>query len=229
MCFKLLKSSVGMKYVMAVTGIFLSLFVIAHLLGNLQIFLGPDALNGYSEHLEELPYLLWPARVILLTALLLHIRTAFCLAIANKKARPIPYGVQDTVQTSYASRTMLITGPLISAFLIYHLLHFTFGVTHPQYAHLHDAQGRDDVYSMVILSFRDWRVSAGYMIAMMLLFFHLSHGLSSLFQSLGLNNDAWKRKLKKGGVILAGLIFLGFASIPLASLLGWIKPLQGKF
>ena len=81
---------------------------------------------------------------------------------------------------------------------------------------------------MVIWSFRDWKVAAGYMIAMMILFFHLSHGLSSLFQSLGLNNDAWKKKIKKFGVIAAGLIFLGFTSIPLASLLGWIKPLQGK-
>ena len=114
MGFEILKSSVGKKYVMAVTGIFLSFFVVAHLLGNLQIFLGADVLNSYSEHLAGLPALLWPARAILLLALILHIRTAFCLALENKKARPLPYRFQNTVQASYASRTMLISGPLVT-------------------------------------------------------------------------------------------------------------------
>ena len=229
MCFKLLKSSLGKKYVMAVTGILLSFFVIGHLLGNLQIFLGADALNEYAEHLEALPYLLWPARVILLVALILHVGVAVKLAIENKKARPIPYGFKNTVQVSYASRTMIISGPLVASFLVYHLLHFTFGVTHPQFFNLRDPKGLEDVYTMVVLSFRDWRVAGAYIVAMALLGFHLSHGLSSLFQSLGLNNEAWKRKLRRGGVVLAALIFLGYASIPLASWLGWIQPLQGKF
>ena len=229
MCFEILKSSVGKKVVMAVTGVFLSLFVIAHLLGNLQIFLGPEALNEYAEHLEELPFLLWPARVILLSALALHVVTALCLAVENKKARPIPYGYQNTVQASYASRTMVASGFIVLAFILYHLLHFTFGVTHPQFSRLRDPKGLEDVYSMVVLSFRDWKVSLSYVAAMALLAFHLSHGFSSLFQSLGLNNDAWKNKLEKGGVLAAFLIFLGYSSIPLAALLGWVKPLQGGF
>jgi succinate dehydrogenase / fumarate reductase, cytochrome b subunit len=220
MCFEMLSSSVGRKYAMAVTGILLSLFVVAHLLGNLQIFLGPEALNAYSEHLAGLPMFLWPARVILFLTLALHIRIAVSLALENKKARPIPYGVRNTVQASYASRTMMISGPLVSAFIVYHLLHFTFGVTHPEYFRLTDAEGRKDVYSMVVFSFRDWRVATSYMAAMALLAFHLSHGFSSLFQSLGFNNDAWNRRLKIGGAFAALLIFLGFSSIPLASLLG---------
>ena len=229
MCFELLKSSLGKKYVMAVTGVFLSLFVIAHLLGNLQIFLGPEALNGYAAHLDELSWLLWPARVILLTALITHIVTAVSLAIANRKSRPVPYADQNTVQASYASRTMMLSGPLISAFIVYHLLHFTFGKIHPEFAGFLDAKGRDDVYSMVVLSFRDRPIAVSYVAAMGILAFHLSHGFSSLFQSLGLNNDTWKRKLRKGGVVLACLIFLGFSSIPLAVLWGWLKPLNGGF
>jgi succinate dehydrogenase / fumarate reductase cytochrome b subunit len=106
MCFGILRSSLGKKYVMAITGLMLLGFVVAHLAGNLQIFLGADWLNDYSEHLEEMPLLLWPARVGLLTALILHMATAVCLTIENKKARPIPYAARDTVQASQASRTL---------------------------------------------------------------------------------------------------------------------------
>ena len=224
MNFETLKSSLGKKYVMAVTGIFLSLFVVAHLLGNLQIFLGAEALNSYAEHLEELPMLLWPARVILLSALVLHIVTAVCLAVENKKARPIPYGHQNTVQASYASLTMFSSGILVLAFIIFHLLHFTFGVTHPQFSALVDAKGREDVYSMVILSFQDLKVAGSYMAAMALLALHLSHGFSSLFQTLGLNNAQMKNRLLSAGNVLGALIFIGYCSIPVACLLRWLTP-----
>ena len=227
MCFGVLKSSLGKKVVMAVTGLMLLLFVIAHLAGNLQIFLGADWLNGYSEHLEEIPLLLWPARVILLTALVLHIFTAVWLTLENRKARPIPYAAQDTVQASLASRTMIFTGSAVFLFIIYHLLHFTWGITNPEFSGLTDPQGREDVYSMVILSFQNPVISGVYILALFILSMHLGHGSWSFLQTLGLTRESMLKKMRKAGTVLGWLIFLGFASIPAASFLGILQPLQG--
>ncbi len=227
MCFAMLKSSLGKKYVMAVTGLLLLLFVISHLLGNLQIFLGAEWLNSYSEHLEEMPYLLWPARAALLTALILHIGTAARLTIENRKARPVPYRVQDTVQASLASRTMMITGSLVLFFIVYHLMHFTFSTVDPRIAELVDSKGREDVYSMVVLGFRDPVAAGVYVVAMYVLSMHLGHGSWSFLQSLGLTRQSWLRTLRKAGALLGWLVFLGFASIPAAVQLGWLQPLQG--
>ncbi len=227
MCFQILKSSVGKKAVMAVTGVFLFGFVIAHMLGNLQIFLGQDALNEYAEHLEELPFLLWPARVFLLTTLIIHMATGIVLAIENKKARPIPYIQKATVQASAASRTMVMSGLIIFAFIVYHLLHFTWGVTNPEFFHLVDSKGREDVYSMVILSFQNISISAAYLFAMAVLCFHLGHGLPALFQSLGFNNEKWMPKFELSGKAAALLIFIGNSSVPLAALLHFLKPVAG--
>ncbi|MBI2095554.1 MAG: succinate dehydrogenase cytochrome b subunit [Candidatus Omnitrophica bacterium] len=225
MCLKFLKSSVGRKYLMAVTGVFLLGFVVAHMLGNLQIFLGPEALNSYAEHLQNLPALLWPARAVLLGAFILHVGVSISLAIENRRARSIPYACGATVEASYASRTMVMSGLIILAFLIYHLLNFTFGVTHPRFFHLVDAKGRHDVYSMVILSFRELPVSGAYVAAMGLLCLHLSHGISGLFQSLGLAGAM--PALKRAGAVIALVIFAGNSSIPLAVWLGWLKAVGG--
>ena len=227
MCFSLLKSSLGKKAVMAVTGLLLLLFVIAHLAGNLQIFLGADWLNGYSEHLEGMPLLLWPARAILLTALILHMVTAVWLTIENKKARPVPYAVQDTVQASLASRTMVLTGSAVFLFIIYHLLHFTWGVTNPRFFELTDPQGREDIYSMVILSFQNPVISGIYLLALFILSMHLGHGSWSFLQSLGLTREPWLKKMRMAGAALGWLIFIGYASIPTATLWGVLQPLQG--
>ena len=227
MCFGIFKSSLGKKYVMAVTGLMLLLFVIAHLAGNLQIFLGADWLNDYSEHLEEIPLLLWPARVILLTALILHVVTAVWLTVENRKARPIPYTAKDTVQASLASRTMIFTGLAVALFIMIHLRHFTWGGINPQFFELTDPKGREDIYSMVILNFQSPLISGGYVLALFILSMHLGHGSSSFLQTLGLTREPLLKKMKMAGVILGWLIFLGFASIPTASLLGILKPLQG--
>ena len=227
MCFGILRSSLGKKYVMAVTGLMLLGFVIAHLAGNLQIFLGADWLNDYSEHLEKIPLLLWPARVLLLTALILHMATAICLTIENKKARPIPYGVQETVQASLASRTMIFTGMAVFLFIIYHLMHFTFGAINPQFYELTDPKGREDIYSMVILNFQNPLIAGVYILALWMLCMHLGHGASSFLQTLGLTREPMLKKMKIAGAVLGWLIFLGFASIPASSLMGLLKPLQG--
>ena len=227
MCLGILKSSIGKKTVVALSGLFLMGFVVAHLLGNLQIFLGPEWLNGYAEHLEELPLLLWPARIFLLFALALHMSAALSLAVDNRRARPVRYIEEGTVQATTASRTIVLTGPVIFLFIVYHLMHFTWGVAHPQYFHFTDAKGHHDVYSMVVLSFQNAPVSAVYGLAVFMLGMHLRHGSSSFLQTLGWLPPGSEKKARKFGHLFGWLIFLGYASIPAAVLLGWLKPMQG--
>ena len=220
---KFITSSIGRKYVMAVTGIFLFGFVVAHMLGNLQIYLGQDALNSYAEHLEEMPWLLWPARVFLLLTLLTHIFVSMSLAIENRAARPVRYAHQNTIQASYASRTMVMSGIIIFLFIVYHLLHFTFGKIQPQFFEHMDVKGREDVYGMVVHGFQNIYVSASYIAAMAVLCLHLSHGLQSLFQSLGIRTQKTGPWIKKMALSLSLFIFIGNASIPISILLGLIK------
>ena len=202
---------------MALTGLALTGFVFVHMLGNLQIFLGQEQLNVYGEHLRSLPMLLWPARVFLFLTVVLHITIAMQLAIENKNARPVGYACEGTVQASLASRTMVISGLAIFAFIVFHLLHFTFGRVHPEFYALQDPRGRRDVYTMVILGFRDPWVCGSYVAAMALLWFHLSHGVASFFQTLGLNNEKTKIKFKIFAHVLAFIIFMGNSSIALAA------------
>lgn len=227
MCFGFFKSSIGKKAVAAVTGLILLGFVIAHMLGNLQIFLGQEWLNGYAQHLQETPLLLWPARIFLLLTLAVHLGATLLLALENKKARPIPYVFKGTVQASIASRTMVLSGLLIFLFIIYHLLHFTFGVTNPELFHLVDSKGRHDVYSMVILSYQNYWISGTYLLAMLVLYMHLSHGAPNFLQSLGLIHDRTLRRIEIAGNVLAWIILIGNCSIPIAVLAGCI-PLPGK-
>ena len=221
-------SSVGKKFVMAVTGAGLFAFVVAHMVGNLQLFLGPNQLNAYGHFLQTTPEILWPARLGLLAMVVLHVWSAIKLSAENKAARPVAYAVQKTVAASYASRTMLMSGLIIAAFVIYHLLHFTVlvqavNLTGRDFATLHDAQGRHDVYGTMLLGFSHPAVCAFYLIAVGLLCLHLSHGVSSMFQSLGLRNKFYGLFLDRFATAAAGLLFLGYASIPVAIFLGLVK------
>jgi len=220
------RSSIGRKYIVAITGVILIGFIIGHLLGNLQIFIGPDAVNQYAVSLRNLGPLLWAVRIFLLVAVVLHIYFTIRLAIDNRAARPQAYARKDHVKATFASRTMALSGLLVLAFILYHLAHFTFLVVNPQYAELHDAQGRHDVFSMMVYGFQNPIVSTFYVIAMFLLTLHLTHGTSSFFQSLGLNDKTLTPKLAWGGRIFAWLIFAGYTSIPVAVLLGLVKPAQ---
>jgi len=208
---------------MALTGLVLVGFVIMHLLGNLLIFRGPEALNAYAAKLRHLGGLLWMARVILLAAVSVHIVMAIILTRENRSARPIAYAVKRSVQTTYSARTMMISGVLLTLFIGYHLLHFTFRVTHPDISHLSDTLGRHDVYAMVVGSFHDPFLVLGYVASMALLCAHLSHGVGSFLQSLGLNNERWLPVVTRAGGILAVLLCAGYASIPVAILLGWVR------
>jgi len=218
------RSSIGRKIIVAATGVILILFVIGHLLGNLQIFLGPDWLNGYAEHLRDLGPILWVIRIFLLVTVLVHIYYTIRLAMENRRARPERYRRKETVKATFASRSMVMSGLILLAFIIYHLLHFTVRTTDPRFLALpKDPLGHYDVYSMMILGFQSWLVSGFYLLGMFLLALHLSHGSSSFFQSLGLNNQKLAPRLALGGRIFAWCLFIGYSSIPAAVLLGWVR------
>jgi succinate dehydrogenase / fumarate reductase, cytochrome b subunit len=220
-------SSVGRKMIVAVTGVILLLFVIGHLLGNLQIYLGPEWINAYSQHLRDLGPLLWMIRAFLLASVILHIYFTIQLAIENRRARPEAYRDRNYVKASWASRHMVVSGLVVLAFIIFHLLHFTARKFNPQFPLLKlDPLNRYDVYSMMVYGFQNVYVSAFYIVGLFLLTLHLTHGSSSFFQSLGFNDQRLTPKLAVGGRIFAWLLFVGYTSIPLAVLFGLIKPAQ---
>ena len=220
-------SSVGRKMIVAVTGVILLLFVVGHLLGNLQIYIGPEWINAYSQHLRDLGPLLWMIRAFLLASVTLHIYFTIQLAIENRRARPDAYRDRNYVKASWASRHMVVSGLVVLAFIIFHLLHFTARKFNPQFPLLKlDPLNRYDVYSMMVYGFQNVYASAFYIVGLFLLTLHLTHGSSSFFQSLGFNNQRLTPKLAVGGRIFAWLLFIGYASIPLAVLFGLIKPAQ---
>ena len=188
-------SSIGKKIIMALTGIALLGFVVLHLLGNLQIFLGAEAINAYAELLEENAKLIWPARIILLLIVITHIVFAFSLRKSNTQARPEKYQVQNTVQATAASLYMFETGMVILCFVIIHLLHFTFGVLQPQYHEILDSSGREDIYLMVVSGFKNIYYTLGYCLAMLALGFHLRHALASACRTLGFYHSYYSRRM----------------------------------
>ncbi|MHC1765638.1 MAG: succinate dehydrogenase cytochrome b subunit [Verrucomicrobiia bacterium] len=222
------RSSLGKKYVMAVTGFALLVFVIGHMVGNLQVFLGPNAINTYGHFLQSTPELLWSARLGLLAMIGLHLWAAITLWLENKAARPVPYGQFEPIGSSLASRTMLMSGLIIASFVIYHLLHFTVQVkainlTGQDFVPLHDEKGRHDIYRMVVLGFSNPFVSFFYLLGVGLLCLHLSHGASSLFQSLGWRSAPLRRWVDRLAIVGAVVLFLGYSAIPLAVLTGLLK------
>ena len=220
-------SSIGRKMIVAATGAILILFVIGHLLGNLQIFLGPEWINSYSQHLRDLGPLLWIIRFVLLCTVMLHIYFTILLAIENRRARPDHYIDKENVKATWASRHMVVSGLVVLAFIVFHLLHFTARKFNPQFPLLKlDPLNRYDVYSMMVYGFQNIYVSAFYVIGLFLFTLHLTHGASSFLQSLGLNNKKLNPRLAFAGRVFAWLLFVGYTSIPVAVLVGLIKPAQ---
>jgi len=208
---------------MAISGLVMFLFVIAHLAGNLQIFLGEEAINRYGHFLQTNPELIWPARLFLLLMLVLHVWAAVKLSIENKAARPVGYANWQPAGATYASRTMLMSGIIVFVFVVYHLLHFTvqweyINLTHRNFVDFKDPSQRHDIFKMMVVGFENPWVSGFYIFGMALLCLHLSHGGSSMFQSLGWKNEAWGPFLDKAARFGALLIFLGYVSIPVAIL-----------
>jgi succinate dehydrogenase / fumarate reductase cytochrome b subunit len=221
------RSSIGRKMIVAITGVILMLFVIGHLLGNLQIFLGPRWVNDYAQHLRDLGPLLWLVRIVLLVSVLLHIYFTILLAIENRRARPRAYVRKENVKASFASRHMVVSGLVVLAFIIFHLLHFTGRKFDPHFPLLkNDPLNHYDVYSMMVYGFQNVYISAFYIIGLFLLTLHLTHGASSFFQSLGLNDKKLTPQLAFAARVFAWLLFIGYTAIPVAVLLGLIQPAQ---
>lgn len=208
-------SAVGKKALMAVTGIVLFLFVLVHMIGNLQAFQGAEKLDHYAELLRISPPFLWFTRIVLLVAALVHAVAGIQLWSERQRARPVAYQDFRPVVSSTASRTMIWSGLLILGFVVYHLLDLTIGVVHPNFQH-----GR--VYANLVASLSRGIGFTIYLVAMIGLGFHLWHGLWSMFQSLGVSNRAYAHGLKSFAVTFAVILAVGFAAIPLAVLFGVI-------
>lgn len=248
----MIKTSVGKKAVVAVTGFALFLFVVVHMLGNLQFFAGRETLNKYGEMLHALPELLWVARLGLLACVVLHVVFTVKLVRENAAARPVRYAYESTVRATWPARFMILSGLTVLLFIVYHLLHFTAHVTHPEYAQLAEVKAtgetvrfddweealresdplaaenpavaeraahvnlRHDVYGMVLAGFRDPLVVLIYVAAQILLAFHLSHGATSMFKTLGWFSGRHAPIVEKIGPVGAAVVCAGFLSVPLA-------------
>ncbi len=210
------ESTIGKKAVMAATGLILFGFLIAHMLGNLQIFLGRAVMNHYAETLHGNPGLLWTARTILLVSVVLHIWASIPLALLKKKARPVAYVKRANVQSSFASRTMMWSGPIIAAFVVFHLLHLTTGTLHPNFAKL-------DAYNNLVTGFKVIPAAIAYIIAMVLIGMHLSHGIWSMFQSVGISHPRYTPMVKKFAAVVSWILAAGFVSVPVAVLTGLLR------
>jgi succinate dehydrogenase / fumarate reductase cytochrome b subunit len=208
-------SSIGKKVVMAATGLVLYGFVIGHMLGNLQIYLGPKAINDYAEFLQHFLHGqgIWLARGTLLVAVGLHIWMAVTLTLSNWSARPVGYRDWQAVESTYASRTMIWSGPILAAFIVYHLAHLTLGSVHPDFV-------KGDVYRNVVVGFQNPFVSAFYVLAMLALGLHMYHGFWSMLHTLGLSHPRWNPVRRTASLVLAGIVVAGNASIPVAVLSG---------
>lgn len=216
----LLETTIGKKTVMALTGFMWFGFLVGHMLGNLQVFLGPEKLNAYAKGLKDLGPLLWVARLTLAAGIGLHVWAAFALVTRASAARPQGYRVKQNPATNYAAITMKLSGPILLLFLLYHLAHFTVpGVAMSSgYAHSHS-----DVYSNVIRGFSIPWVAGLYVLAQLALGLHLYHGSWSMLQSLGLSHPRYDERRRLAAQGVAGLIVLGNLAIVFAVQAGFVK------
>jgi len=203
---------------MALSGLVLAGFVLGHMTGNLLMFKGPAAINAYAKWLHDNVVLLWTARAVLIISVFAHIWAGVQLTLENRAARAGGPATEATRQATFASRTMPYSGVVILGFVVFHLLHFTLKAVA-----LGDVAYGDDVYKMVVAGFSSKPVALFYVVSMLLLCLHLSHGVSSVFQTLGLRNERWRGRLDVLALAYAWIVALGFVSIPLAVLTGCLK------
>ena len=211
-------SSIGKKLVMAASGLVLLGFVVGHMIGNLQIYLGADALNAYAEFLRHFLHGqgIWLARGGVLLAVVAHIWAATSLTLGNWGARPVGYRQWQARESTYASRTMIWSGPILFAFILYHLAHLTIGSAHPQFV-------ASDVYRNLVIGFSNPFASAFYILAMLALGLHMYHGLWSMLQTLGLSHERWNPWRRVLALAVAGVVVIGNISIPVAVLTGFVR------
>ena len=214
-------TTIGKKVLMAVSGVVWFGYVIGHLLGNLQIYAGPQRINAYAEFLHHWPTVLWGTRLLLVVAIVTHVAASTQLALRNFSARPVAYAMKNDLATTYAARTMLWSGPILLLFIGYHLAHLTFGLT-PEFDY-----DPHDVYGNVVSSFSIWWLAAWYVFAQVALCLHLYHGAWSFLQTLGANHpryNAWRRRFAAAASLA---IFVGYVSIPVSVMTGILRPARG--
>jgi succinate dehydrogenase / fumarate reductase cytochrome b subunit len=233
----LYRSSIGKKAVMALTGFIMIGFVVFHMYGNLKLYQGPELFNEYAAGLREIGapifahgHLLWIARVVLLASVVLHIAAATQLTLMSRestgayRAGARRYGRQHYNKATYAARTMRWGGVLVALFIIYHLLHFTFGLVGYAPGQFQPEQnGVFHVYDNLVHGFSVWYISLFYIAAMVALALHLYHGTWSMFQTLGLNSGAYNSLWRGLAVAIAAVVFIGNVSFPIAVLSGLVR------
>ena len=217
----LTRSSIGRKLLMALSGLALLGFAVTHLLGNLLVLKGQDALNSYAAWLKDQGPFLWAARLGLLAIFAVHIVTGVRLALANRAARPAAYArVRTATATSFTARSMWISGIVVLLFVLFHLAHFTFGIVAADGYDAVDAQGRHDVYSMVVRSFSVPWIASLYILAMLILGAHLAHGAFSSFRTLGVHHRNVNTIVRGTSMLVVALLVLGNVAIPALVLAG---------
>jgi len=213
-----LSSSVGRKAIMAVTGVVFFGFVLGHMSGNLLVFMGPDAMNAYGAYLHHALHggAIWVARILLLGSLGLHVWASVTLTLSNRAARPVAYKKVTHDASTYASRTMIWSGPLILIFVVYHLLDLTYGTTNPRFV-------PGSPYENVVASFHRPLVTGFYLLAMSALALHLRHGVWSMLQSLGVSHPRYDSWRKHAATLFALVVAIGFMAVPVAVLAGIVR------
>ena len=222
----LYRSTIGKKMIMAVTGLMMVIFVIGHMAGNLQVFIGSAKMNGYAAFLKSTGELLWVARLGLIGAVLLHVLMAWQLSRIAAQARPVAYERRDPQVSTIASRTMRWGGVLLLVFIIFHILHFTTGTVFPAASRpdaMYPAYSRGDVYGNVISAFRVPWVVGFYVVAMLFLLLHLFHGAWSSVRTLGLTKPSRHPLHRRVSTVIALIVWLGFTAVPVAVFLGVIR------
>ncbi len=234
----ILDSTVGAKILVALTGLGLVTFVLFHMIGNLKLFQGPEAINHYAYFLKhDLGALIWIARAGLLGIFVLHLALAIRLKLRSRSARPVAYAYPGSVQAGVAARTMIWTGIVILLFTLFHLAHFTFGyvsgvnvmnvstgeMEYTNYLELKDAKGQHNVYEMMVAGFREPVLALFYVVCQVVLFLHLRHGIPSTFQTLGLKNARFRKAIDAFGLLIALTILIGNCAIVLSAYFGYVK------
>jgi len=223
----MVNSLIMSKILVAITGLMMVGFVLGHTAANILVFLGPDLgrdlINAYAAGLKENPLLIWGARIGLIVALIVHVLFTIKLTMLNKSSKPIGYKVTNTKRANFASKGMALFGMVILFFVIYHLMHYTLGVTNPEFMELLDDKGRHDVYSMVVTGFQNPVVSLFYVLAVVALGFHLKHGIQSMVQTLGFSGNSLMQKTKRLSNLVSIIITLLLAFIPVSILFGLVK------
>jgi succinate dehydrogenase / fumarate reductase cytochrome b subunit len=216
------RSTIGVKVVMAITGVIMFGYLVGHVSGNWLIFAGREKINQYSAFLHHTSWLLWGTRVILLIAVLLHLWATVRFLALRKQARPVSYGLKAPHGTTWAARTMFWSGPVIALFIVYHILHLTTGTVHPSF-HVNAESHEVDVYQNLVDGFRHPLATGIYIVGMLAIGLHLSHGLWSMLQTIGVNRPNLECGLRTAAVLLGVLICGGFIAVPAAVLLGIVK------